>query len=328
MSSQIFYDNAASSCVIDPVTFLNLVGAQTDPASISLTVTDPIGDISNYSGYASPPGSVNEIIKINTGNYSATLTGLTTPGLYSFVWVGTGNGVNQVTAGSFRVISISAALNGQQNWYCGLEEFKSRNSILASSTADDYEISMAIQAATGWINRYCGTHFFRVFEPRTFPITNLYYLPIDQIVPGSISSFLLDDDGDGIFETVWTEGVNFQVYREGDTYNQTYAGIKRPFDYVKAILSPPPGSGGQFFPFVWPFSHDDRVKITGTWGWPQIPEEVTQACLIMSSQLFREKDSPWGVAGMGDMGVIRTSQSPYLVELLRPFINPRKKVGI
>ena len=325
MSSQIFYDNAAAACSVDPVTFLNLAGAQADPSSVTCVVSDPTGAATTYT-YTSGSG-VDTINKINTGNYSLSITGQTLAGLYSFVWIGTGNSVNQVTAGSFRVVPLTS-LSGQQRWYCGLEEFKSRNSGLITNTADDYEISMAIRVASGWINRYCGTHFFQVTEARTYPITDLYFLPIDQIVPGSITSFLLDDDGDGVFETVWTEGVNYQVYREGATYNQNYAGIDRPFDYVKAILSPPPGSGGQFFPFIWPFTHDDRVKITGTWGWAEIPPEVNQACLIMATQLFKEKDSPWGVAGVGDLGAIRTSQSPYLVELLRPFINPRMKVGI
>jgi hypothetical protein len=325
VSSSIFYDNAAAACVVDPITFFNLAGAQADPTSVTCVVTNPTGAATTYT-YTSGSG-LNTINKVNTGNYTLSIAGLTLAGLYSFVWIGTGNSVSQVTAGSFRIISLGS-LSGQQRWYCGLEEFKSRNSILPTSVADDYEISMAIQAASGWINRYCGTHFFQVIEARTYPITNLYFLPIDQIVPGSITSFKLDNDGDGIFETTWVEGTNFQVYREGETYNQNYAGINRPFDYVKAILSPPPGSGGQFFPFVWPFSHDDRVQITGTWGWQQIPEEVTQACLIMATQLFREKDSPWGTVGTGDMGVIRTSQSPYLIELLRPFKNPRKTVGI
>jgi hypothetical protein len=324
MSSQIFYDNAAAGCSVDPVTFLNLAGVQTDPVSVSCIVTDPNGVATTYP-YSGGTGT-NTVVKVSTGNYTLTISGLTVSGLYSFIWVGTGNNVNQVTAGSFRVVPL-ASLSGQQRWYCGIEEFKSRNSM--TGNADDYEVAMAIQAASGMINRYCGTHFYQVIEARTYPIHNIYYLPIDQIVPGSITSFKVDYDGDGVFETTWTEGQNYQVYREGETYNHNYSGIDRPFDYVKVILGAPVTvAGGQFFPFVWPFTHDDRVQITGTWGWSTIPPEVNQACLIMATQLFREKDSPWGTVGTGDMGVIRTSQSPYINDLLRPFKFPRKTVGI
>lgn len=326
MSSQVFYDNAAAGCSVDPVVFLNLAGAQADPVSVLCIITDPSGTATTYT-YAGGTG-INSVVKASTGNYSLTISGLTVSGLYSFVWVGTGNSVNQVTAGSFRVVPM-ATLSGQQRWYCGIEEFKSRNSIPLTNHADDYEISMAIQAASGWINRYCGTHFFQVTEARTYPISNIYYLPIDQILPGSITSFLIDYDGDGVYETSWTEGNNYQVYREGNTYNKNYAGIDRPFDYVKVVLGGPVTvAGGQFFPFVWPFTHDDRVKITGTWGWSTIPPEVNHACLIMATQLFREKDSPWGIAGVGDLGAIRTQQSPFLIDLLRPFKFPRKVVGI
>ena len=327
MDAQIFYSNTNEAIEITAVSFVNLSGAIDDPTTVTCTVIDPTGTTTTYT-YTSGSG-INEITKASTGDYTLSVDGLTLAGLYTFVWVGTGNNVQQVTPGTFRLMPITDVTTGMQNWYCGLEEFKSRNSIPASSTTDDYEIGMAIQVASGWINRYCGTHFYQVQEARTYPISDIYFLHIDQIVPGSITEFLIDYDGDGVFETSWTEGVNYQVYREGDTYNANYAGLNRPFDYVKVILGTPVSvAGGAFFPFVWPFTHDDRVKITGTWGWNSVPPEVTQACLIMATQLFKEKDSPWGMAGVGDLGVVRTSQSPFLVELLRPFINPRKKVGV
>jgi hypothetical protein len=327
MDMPVFYANANEAIEITPVSFFNLADVITDPASVTCVIVDPTGVPTTYT-YAAGSG-INQIVKVSTGDYSLSVDGLSTPGLYMFTWIGTGSGVQQVTPGTFRLVPITDVTTGMQNWYCGLDEFKSRNSIPLTNVADDYEISMAIQTASGWINRYCGTHFYQVAEARTYPVTDIYYLPIDQIVPGSITSFKIDYDGDGVFETAWTEGQNYQVYREGDTYNQNYAGIKRPFDFVKVIMGGPAlTAGGGFFPFVWPFTHDDRVQITGTWGWQQIPPEVTQACLIMATQLFKEKDSPWGMAGVGDLGVIRTSQSPFLVELLRPFINPRKKVGV
>ena len=326
MDMQIFYANASEAVEVTPVTFFNLAGSSADPSSVTCVLVDPTGSATTYT-YAAGSG-INEITKVATSDYALSVDGLTTPGLYMFTWIGTGNMVQQVTPGTFRLVPLTDITTGKQNWYCGMEEFKSRNSISSLSTADDYEISAAIQVASGWINRYCGTHFYQVTEARTYAVWDIYSMPIDQIVPGSITAFQLDYDGDGVFETSWTEGTNYQVLREGETYNQNYAGIDRPFDFVRVILGGPTTvAGGQFFPFVWPFTHNDRVKITGTWGWQQVPPEVTQACLIMATQLFKEKDSPWGMAGVGDLGVIRTSQSPFLVELLRPYINPRHKVG-
>lgn len=246
------------------------------------------------------------------------------------MWVGSGgtvvNGV-QVTTGSFRVMPLDS-LAGQQRWYVGLEEFKSRSSSINAATADDYEIGMAIQAATGWINRYCGTAFYQVTEARTYPVRSIYSLPIDQVVPDSITEFALDYDGDGTFETLWTPGANYQVFREARSYNPTSAGIRRPDDFVECLLGGPyTVAGGQFFPFTWPFSHKDRVKITATWGWEEIPPEVTQACFQYATYLYKAKDSPYGMVGTPDLGTIHVQAPAGVVDLLRPYIFYRSRFG-
>jgi len=86
--------------------------------------------------------------------------------------------------------------------------------------------------------------------------------------------------------------------------------------------------GGTFFPFTWPFTHLDRVQIAGVFGWPQVPSAVHQAALLIASDWFKLKDAPWGVAGMGDFGVVKTSPNPWISDQLRPYIRGRGKVGV
>lgn len=333
-NSPIYFDTADVVIPVTPPVFVNGNNMAVTPDSVTCVVTDPEENSTTYTYGSGEPGDLNAVYQVSTGKYELDLQPFSVetpppPGLWHTTWVGSGGGVAnsvQVNTTSFRVMGLST-LAGQNNFYCGLEELKSRLGVANSVTADDYEMTMAIKIATAYINRYCGTHFFRVTEARTFPVTNIYFLPIDQVVPGSITSFRIDVDGDGVFETPWTEGTNYQVYREGATYNQNYAGVDRPFDFVKVIMGTGP-AGGQFFPFVWPFTHDDRVQITATWGWKEIPPEVQHAALLLSVQLFKEKDSPWGVVGMSDLGAVRVQQSPWIVDLLRPFKNPRKTVGV
>jgi hypothetical protein len=254
-------------------------------------------------------------------------------GLWNVTWVGVGGSVTagaQVIPQSVRVLSLTA-LTGKQNWYAGLEELKSRlgESYLQANAADDYELTTALRTATGVINRYCGTHFNQITEARTFAALDIYHLPIDQVVPGSITAFNIDYDGDGIFETPWTEGQNYQVLREGLSYNVNDVGVPRPQDWVTVLLTGPGGvEGGQFLPFIWPFTHMDRVQIIATWGWAEVPPEISEACLLLATDYFKSKDAPFGIAGVADIGQVRVQQSPWVIDLLRPYIFPRKKFGV
>lgn len=51
-----------------------------------------------------------------------------------------------------------------------------------------------------------------------------------------------------------------------------------------------------------------RARITVKWGWPAFPSEVVQAGLIQAGRLYKRKDTPEGVAGSADWGVIRMSR--------------------
>ena len=44
-------------------------------------------------------------------------------------------------------------------------------------------------------------------------------------------------------------------------------------------------------------------------GFPNIPVTVTQATILQSSRIFARLQSPLGVAGFGDMGIMRVGRS-------------------
>ena len=43
------------------------------------------------------------------------------------------------------------------------------------------------------------------------------------------------------------------------------------------------------------------------YGWSSVPVAIKQACIIQASRIFKRLDSPLGVAGFGDLGVMRVS---------------------
>jgi hypothetical protein len=66
-----------------------------------------------------------------------------------------------------------------------------------------------------------------------------------------------------------------------------------------------------------------RLRVTATWGWPAVPENVVQATLIQAARFYRRKDSPEGVLGSADWGAIRVSRlDPDVQALLADFGAP------
>ncbi len=65
------------------------------------------------------------------------------------------------------------------------------------------------------------------------------------------------------------------------------------------------------------------VKITGKFGYSATtPPAVAEACLILAAQLFKRKDTPQGVSGNAELGVLRVDKGPdpHALALLRPYM--------
>lgn len=345
MSAQVLYDSPTEAVALASVTFLNTSGAITDPSSITAVVIDPTGAITNYT-YTGGSGN-NTIVKVATGDYSLTITGIDAPGLYTYTWVGSGNGVQQVTPGTFRLIPLTDVGFGMQFWYTGMEELKSR---LGLSPGDknyntfNYEMQLAIHTVSNWINRYCGRHFYQLAETRTYMPDTIWELNIDDLVPSQAANTIvnLDYDGDGIYETAWGNpaapvgtGTFYQLKlgdpsNYADNWNRNAAGgVARPYTQIQALMIPGAiATNGAWLPFVWPYSHLNRVQVIGTFGWDYVPPEVQQASLMLCTDIYKSKDTPWGMAGTAEVGMVRVQSNPWVVELLRPYILARRKWGV
>lgn len=38
-----------------------------------------------------------------------------------------------------------------------------------------------------------------------------------------------------------------------------------------------------------------RFRVTGVWGWPEVPSDVRQACMVLAADTYQLKDSPYGI---------------------------------
>lgn len=312
MTATVFYDNANELATIN-ATFTNLAGVPTNPTVTTCVVTDPAGvQVIHTFGGAAPADITNPSAGVFKLDVSCVPSVAGVEGLWSYTFIGTG-AASDVQPGTWRVLGLD-----QSRWYVGPEELKDRLGI--PDTSDDSIVTSVCLATSRWIDRYCGRHFFRVTDTRTYQPESISLLNTDDLA--SVTTLKIDSDGDGVFETTWTQNTNFML-RVGDgQFNQLSMGELKPYTQVQVI------GGSNFFPFLWPFYHLDRVQITGVFGWPQVPPVVAQAALLIASDWFKLKDAPWGVAGIADLGVIHINPNPWICQQLRPYFRGRGKVGV
>jgi hypothetical protein len=296
VSATVFFADPASELATLQNIF-SVAGVPADPTAVTLTVTDPTGVTSTPS-----------VTHVSTGTYTANVA-CTLAGVWLYKWAGTGT-ASDVAEGTFTVTTIDNSL------YCTVEELKSR--LVIPDASDDLEITLAVQAACRSIDEITGRYFWRGTATRTYVPESIYYQSTDDLV--SVTSLNVDRDGDGVYEETWAQGTDYQLQVSPGHFNAAAKGEAWPYTGFSI-------AGPKFIPVVWPFSHLDRIQVTGAFGWPSVPLAVKQAALISAADLFRLKDAPFGVAGFGEFGAVRIQANPRVMGLLKRYINGQR-VGV
>jgi hypothetical protein len=273
-------------------------GTATDPTTISLAVTTPAQVTTTYTFAA------GEITKVSTGVYRKDIT-CNEDGEWSFVWTGTGT-ASDAEAGTWTVYPTDLG-----KLYATVQALKSRLGIGSADTVDDYELHAACFAASRALEHYCQRVFYRsaTGTVRTFVPCGLYELKLPEFNDlVSVSALKTDSAGDGTFETTWAS-TDYQLLPQ----NPSAAPEQRPYTKVKAI-------GSQTFPTVYgTLARDDRVEITGVYGWPSVPLGIKQAALIMASEVFKSKDTFEAQGGLSEWGPVVLRRNPMALDLAKPF---------
>ena len=275
-------------------------GVPTDATVATLTITDPTGATTTPA-----------VTHSGTGTYTANVA-CTIAGTWAYLWEGTGTAADAV-AGTWGPVT-DPALN---RLYATPEELKSRLQI--TGIQDDLEIMIACQGASGSIEEITGRYFWRGTDTRTYVPDNLWRQAVDDLV--SVTTLKVDQDGDGVYEQTWTSGTDYALEVAPGRYNTMSKGEAWPYTGFLAVNS------GKLLPFVYPWRHLDSIQITGVFGWPAIPRNVKQAALIAAADLFKLKDAPFGVAGIGDLGILRVKDNPMISKLLARYMNGQR-VGV
>jgi hypothetical protein len=265
-------------------------------ATVTLTVTAPDGAVSNPSttqGGAPPAVTYTGYVSANQA------------GLWRYRFAATG-AVTDAESGQFYV---SPALD--DTVYTTVPELKVALNLQPSDTADDDDLQDAILVASRQVDADCQRHFHQVTGARTLSANDPWLVRLGEYMDlVSVTTLKTDVGGDGVFETVWSAS-DYQLLCGDGTANPTAAAEPRPYRRIKAVA-------GKSFP-VSTSGRTNLVEVTGTWGWPAVPDRIRRACRQMAAEVFRLRDAPFGAVGMSDLGIIRVRENPKYMRLIADY---------
>ena len=191
--------------------------------------------------------------------------------------------------------------------YCTLAEVKTALRIPLADTTDDAEIAIKITAASKRIDQDTGRkHGFgldsvvstRIYRPRHEEL-----LSVDDI---ATTTGLIVAIGKGsTFSTIDSSLYDFLPE------NASSDGLA--IEVLRRLVG------------AWPVWGLQKIQVTAKWGWPAVPPDIHNAAILLSARLQRRKDSPEGLRGFNDLGVVRVSRydSDY-DSLIGPYIRDVK----
>jgi hypothetical protein len=187
------------------------------------------------------------------------------------------------------------------NGYASLAEVKAALKI--TDTLDDSLLEMAIESASREIDGYTNRYFYNGgTATKKFAASDNYITYVEDLQSVTTLSTVNEIGGTS---TTW-DADDYQL----EPINSRVDGLAVPYTQIRACKD------------LWfPFANDIAfVTVVGVWGWSAVPIAVKQACVLLASRIFKRLDSPLGVAGFGDMGVVRVGRfDPDVEALLNPY---------
>jgi hypothetical protein len=198
------------------------------------------------------------------------------------------------------------AVSSDAHRYATVAELKAWLGI--TDATDDTLLAYCLDEACSDIDGHLGRFFYQTDAGtvRYYTATRSDILYIDDCV--SLTAVETDDDGDRTYETTWTAtDYDLEPYNAADG-DQPYT----------TLAVTPEGD------YTFPAGVRKGVKLTGTWGWPKVPDAIARAAVLRAAWIFKRKDSPLGMSGNSDLGVVRVgrydSDFEKLTELYRKLV--------
>lgn len=175
---------------------------------------------------------------------------------------------------------------------------------LGESGRDEPTLNRACRVASRLVNKHCNRQFNTddAVSARTYRPKSSFSVSVDDFHTTTGLVVKTDEDDDGTFETTWTLGTDFDL----KPYDGIVNGIPGfPYWQIEAIDTK-----------EFPESFKRALQVTANWGWAAVPDDVIEASLIAAEEIWKLKEAPFGVAGMGQFGSIRVRENSQFYRLL------------
>jgi hypothetical protein len=186
--------------------------------------------------------------------------------------------------------------------YATLAQLKER--LTTTTDVHNDRMTAALTAASRGIEKFCGRQFNTAASvtARKFRPTSHGMCLVDDFQ--SLTSLKTDDSNVGTFATTWS-ATDYEL----EPLNGVVDGEAGwPYWRIKSVYAKP------FY--CYPRA---TVELTALWGWAAVPAAVNEACLIAATELVKLKDTPFGIGGYGDFGIVRVRDNPFTARILNPY---------
>ncbi|MGW6309136.1 phage gp6-like head-tail connector protein [Streptomyces niveus] len=168
-------------------------------------------------------------------------------------------------------------------------------------------LERALSAACRSIDKTTGRRFWLDEEP----VTRTYRSQGRVVRENDGDVLLVDDIGDADIMVTTGAGDPGSPVTGFETVPDNALADGRP---VTGLLM----TGG-----MWSWGTTGRVRVTARFGWPAVPEDIGEAALIQASRLYNRRNSPEGVTGSAEWGVVRLSRrDPDVWNLIEQYVLP------
>jgi hypothetical protein len=205
--------------------------------------------------------------------------------------------------------------------YATIEDAKAYIAGEDQRSSNDDRILAALTSASRKIDSYCGRPFYRVVDAassaslRTYYPDTSYRVTLDDMWTTTGLVVATDTSDNGTADTTWL-AADYQL----EPLNGVVDGLDGwPYYRLRAVA-------GRSFPQ----GKRPSVHVTAKWGWSAVPDPVKQACLHLTSTIYKMEDAPLGVAALNDFGPLRMSAdlTRYVGSLLDPYVKVSTVYGI
>jgi hypothetical protein len=184
------------------------------------------------------------------------------------------------------------------NGYATLTQIKGYMSI--SDNTDNDLLEDLIESASRSIDRIANRRFYldATASARLYRAYSDIFVYVDDI--GSTTDLVVktDSNGNGSYAKTLTLNTDYIL----DPL--TAPSLSRPYTQLTMVSNT---ETWPIFPGLTQNGLRPGVQVTAKWGWPSVPDDINMACLILTADLYKRKDAPGGILGLGDLGVVRMS---------------------